>query len=134
MDPTRDTRLKHQVSRRLTKTVRQAIPCDITWDEATALSYAPPRSRVVRDPDDGRWSFWHGVKPAAGPRLSVSKSWGWEGDDRQCVMPVLRVAWARHERLTAHKRPYLFGEPEAGQPEAGPQAEAVPPPPTVPSG
>lgn len=71
----------------------------MTVDEVTKL--APPTSKVLWGPFNGRWRLWYGKQR----EWSISRGWGSAGEDEPCVRAILRAAWKRHESLTGERCP-----------------------------
>ena len=81
-----------------------AFPAPSTqWSPAQVLELAPQNSncKCIKDPFNGRWRLWYGpVHKATKRQWSVSRSWGLNGTDHDCVQHILSEVWKLHTRLS----------------------------------
>ncbi|OLP73384.1 hypothetical protein AK812_SmicGene47396 [Symbiodinium microadriaticum] len=69
--------------------------------------FAPPGTKLYRDNFNARWRLWYGAGPLD-RRWQKSKSWGATGTDEDCIIFLVKAAWARHEMLHGEPCPFDF--------------------------
>ena len=81
-----------------------SLPSRDKWMAADVMKHTPPANcRVYKDTFNARWILFYGK---GFPRWSVSRSWGYSGEDEPCVRFILREAWRHHARWTQEQCPY----------------------------
>ena len=80
------------------------VPPQGEWTAELAQRWMPPNSTIARDDFNGRWRAYYGT-PVAGRRWNKSMSCGPGGQHADCVMGLLRQAWAQHTSPTGDECP-----------------------------
>ena len=60
------------------------------WIAADVMKLTPANCRVSKDTFNARWILFYGK---GFPRWTVSRSWGYAGEDEPCVRFIVREAW-----------------------------------------